>query len=105
MALLDLTASIPFVRNLIGLFLDLKYVTLETRLTPIYGLVVEYDLNGNIVKSWYDTTGKVIPSASLATFRDNKLYLGSYYAPFIAVIDYSNLNSLIAHRILAFEKF
>lgn len=58
------------------------------KVLPKYGLLVEYDLNGNILRSWHDTTGKTVGSTSNAAFHKNKLYIGSYYSDFIAVVDY-----------------
>jgi hypothetical protein len=57
-------------------------------LWPRYGLVVEYDLSGNALRSWHDTTGKKVPSVTSAVLHDNKLYLGSYDSAYIAVVDY-----------------
>lgn len=57
-------------------------------LSPKYGLVTEYDLNGKPIKSWHDPTGKTIECTTNAAIYGNKLYLGSYYNDFIAVVDY-----------------
>ena len=59
-----------------------------TNIIPKYGLVAEYDMSGNVINSWHDPSGKVVPSASTATLRANELYLGSFHADFISVIDY-----------------
>lgn len=53
-----------------------------------YGLLVEYDLNGNILRSWHDPSGKIVESTSAAAVYGNKLYIGSLYMDYIAVIDY-----------------
>jgi hypothetical protein len=55
---------------------------------PKYGLVVEFDLNGNALRSWHDPTGKVIESVSHVQSHNNKLYLGSFYIDYIGVVDY-----------------
>ena len=55
---------------------------------PKYGLLIEYDLNGQPLKSWHDPTGQKIESVSNAVLRGNKIYLGSYYNDFIGVVDY-----------------
>ena len=55
---------------------------------PKYGLLVEYDLNGEIIKSWHDPSGKVIESIATAVIHNRKLYLGSIYIDYIGVLDY-----------------
>jgi hypothetical protein len=55
---------------------------------PKYGLVVEYDLEGNIVRSWHDPTGKVVNSNTNVVLYHNKLYVGSFYHDHISVLDY-----------------
>jgi hypothetical protein len=52
---------------------------------PHYGLVIEIDNHGHIVRSLHDTEGLVVPSASQVTEYDNHLYFGSYYLDHIAV--------------------
>ena len=53
-----------------------------------YGLIAEYDLNGKPLKSWHDPTGKTVQGASQATLYQNKLYLGSLFLDYVAVVDY-----------------
>jgi hypothetical protein len=55
---------------------------------PKYGLVLEYDLNGKLLKSWHDPTGKTISVISHAELHNNKIYLGSFHNDFIGVVDY-----------------
>ncbi|CAF1093446.1 unnamed protein product, partial [Brachionus calyciflorus] len=55
---------------------------------PKYGLVVEYDMNGNILKSWHDKTGKKVKFTTNAVLHDKKLYLGSYTGDKIAIVNY-----------------
>lgn len=55
---------------------------------PNYALVVEYDLNGNPLKSWHDSTGLTIDSASTAVLHDGKLYLGSFHKDYIGIAEY-----------------
>ena len=57
-------------------------------ITPKYGLVVEYDLNGNVLRSWHDPSGKTIELTTNAVIHDNKMYLGSFQHDFIGVLDY-----------------
>lgn len=55
---------------------------------PKYGLVGEYDLQGNILKSWHDKHGKNFKFITNAVLYDKKLYLGSYTGNKIAVVNY-----------------
>lgn len=78
----------PFVRKLLLQLLNLEYIALESGFLPKYGLLVEYDLNGKIIRSWHDTKGKVIKMNTNAVLFNNKIYLGSIVDDFIAVVDY-----------------
>jgi hypothetical protein len=53
-----------------------------------YGLLVEYSLNGQILKSWQDPSGKVVDSTSSAAIFGNKVFMGSLYMDYIAVVNY-----------------
>lgn len=55
---------------------------------PKYGLVSEYDLKGNILKTWHDKHGKNVKFVTNAVLHDKKLYLGSYEGNKIAVVNY-----------------
>lgn len=55
---------------------------------PAYGLVAEFDMNGNILRTWHDQSGKKVNSVTSAVLHNNKLYLGSYSSKNIAVVDY-----------------
>ena len=57
-------------------------------LSPKYGLLVEYNLNGQPIRSWHDPTGKKIESISNAVLFNSTLYLGSIYNNFIGQVDY-----------------
>ncbi len=61
---------------------------LNYKLIPKYGLLVEYNLKGESVRSWHDPTGLRITGTAIAAIFDGKLYMGSYYSDFIGVIDY-----------------
>ncbi len=54
--------------------------------TNPYGLIVELDKNGQILRSLHDPTGQVIPSVSVVEDDAGTLYLGSYYSPFIGKV-------------------
>ena len=55
-----------------------------------YGLIAEYDLKGNPIKSWHDQNGKIVSAVSQITQFQDKLYLGSLLNDYIATIDYKN---------------
>ena len=67
-------------------FFDVSAIVLTA--LPRYGLLVEYDLNGNVIKSWHDPNGKVLQAISDAQIKDGKVYLGSFFDNYVAVIDY-----------------
>ena len=54
-----------------------------------YGLIAEYDLKGNPIKSWHDQNGKIVSAVSQITQYQDKLYLGSFGSDYIATIDYN----------------
>ena len=56
-------------------------------LVPKYGLIVQFDDNGQIVQSLHDPTGKTISGVSEVLDMGPNLYLGSYNAPFLARVD------------------
>lgn len=53
-------------------------------LLPKYGLLLEVDKEGRIIKSFHDPTGETVPSVSEAEEHNGVLYLGSYYLPFLS---------------------
>ena len=87
-SILDLLGKRPFLRNLLGNFLNLRYVALESKAVPRYGLIVEYDLNGKVLRSWHDPTGKIVIGSTNAVLHNDKLYIGSFCLDYIAVVDY-----------------
>jgi hypothetical protein len=58
-----------------------------------YGLLLELNANGLIVRSFHDPTGTVFPSVSQATEYNNMLYLGSSDTKFVGLL---NLTALAA---------
>jgi sugar lactone lactonase YvrE len=82
---LDLLGKYPLVRHLLGYVINLRQLL---QYVPKYGLVLEYDLNGQLIKSWHDPSGKVIESAAGITLHEGKLYIGSFYVNYIGVADY-----------------
>ncbi|XP_025105912.1 adipocyte plasma membrane-associated protein-like isoform X2 [Pomacea canaliculata] len=80
-SLLDWAAPRPWVRSLITKFLSQN---LMMSLLPKYGLLLEVDKEGRIIKSFHDPTGETVPSVSEAEEHNGVLYLGSYYLPFLS---------------------
>lgn len=83
-SLLDLLGRVPVLRNLLGVIDPMTIF----KLSPKYGLLVEYDLKGNILRSWHDPRGEVVESTSSAVLIGNKVYIGSLFADYIAVINH-----------------
>lgn len=84
-SLLDRTGRFPFIRKFLSYFIDFSKVL---GYIPKYGLLIEYDLKGNVLKSWHDPNGSSVESASHIEIFENKMYLGSFYIDYIAVVDY-----------------
>jgi hypothetical protein len=84
-SLLEVLGKLPLVRKLFSYFINFREIF---KIVPKYGLIAEYDLNGQLLKSWHDPTGLVVESSSEIGLHDNKLYLGSFYIDYIAVLDY-----------------
>lgn len=84
-SLLDMFGEWPYLRSLMSSVFNLRKILLAL---PKYGLLAEYDLNGNLLKSWHDSTGQTVECTTNAVIYDKKIYIGSYYNDFIAVIDY-----------------
>jgi streptogramin lyase len=66
----------------------MRELLLNYNLLPKYGLVVEYDLDGNVLKSWHDPTGQVVSGCTNIAIHDGKMYLGSFYIGYIVQVDY-----------------
>ena len=56
-----------------------------------YGLIIEVNQDGTILRSFHDPTGSVIPAISEVEDHGKVLYLGSFFAPFIAKLDLTKL--------------
>ena len=67
---------------------DFHALTFESSYVPKYGLLVEYNLNGKVIRSWHDPTGKVVSSNTFASIFSHKIYLGSFVDNYVAVVDY-----------------
>jgi hypothetical protein len=61
---------------------------LSYKVIPKYGLLLEYNLNGEIVRSLHDPSGLKIAGTASAAVNKGKIYIGSYYSDFIGVTDY-----------------
>lgn len=55
---------------------------------PKYGLIAEFDLNKNIIKTWHDTNGEKVNQITSAVLHNNKIYMGSFDKNYIAIVDY-----------------
>uniref|UniRef100_A0A7E4W1B5 Bac_rhamnosid_C domain-containing protein n=1 Tax=Panagrellus redivivus TaxID=6233 RepID=A0A7E4W1B5_PANRE len=85
--LLDLIAPYPSLRKLFLQVIPEKYVTpVFLKGAPKFGVFIEVDVNGNIIDSWQDPSGKV-RFISQATDTGDAIYIGSYGHPFLAKIN------------------
>jgi hypothetical protein len=84
-SLLEVLGRLPLIRNFLSYCINFREIF---KIVPKYGLIAEYDLNGRLIKSWHDPTGLVVESSSEIELHNNKLYLGSFYIDYMAVVDY-----------------
>ena len=54
---------------------------------PAYGLILEVDTDGAILRSYHDPHGAVITDASEVIELEGKLYIGSYHESHIVELD------------------
>lgn len=87
-SVMDLLGKYPKIRSFLFSILNIRQIMLSYSILPKYGLLIEYDLKGKVVKSWHDPTGKIISGTASAAIFNKKIYIGSYYSDFIATVDY-----------------
>ena len=68
---------------------QLHLISVVEFLLPPYGLVVEVNSNGQIVRSFHDQGGHVSASASHVLDLGDTLLVGSYHAPYLVKLDLS----------------
>lgn len=85
--LFDFLAPRPWLRNAITKVMDPS--TLFS-FFPKYGMIIELDQDGNIVRSLHDPTGEVVSSVSEVLDTGDALYLGSFHAPYMVKVDMDN---------------
>ncbi|XP_072032589.1 adipocyte plasma membrane-associated protein-like [Amphiura filiformis] len=86
----DFMASRPWIRTFIAKLFNQEFIM---NFVPKYGLVVELDENGKIIRSLHDPTGQTITGVSEVLDLGSHLYFGSYDAPFIGKLSYQNVYS------------
>ncbi|KAL8587794.1 hypothetical protein ACOMHN_021012 [Nucella lapillus] len=76
----DIAAPHPWLRRLVTkLFLQEFLIWL----LPKYGLLIELDEDGQIVRSLHDPTGARVSATSEVEEKDGMLYVGSFSLPFL----------------------
>ncbi|XP_045172288.2 adipocyte plasma membrane-associated protein-like isoform X2 [Mercenaria mercenaria] len=80
-SLIDLSAANPWIRGIVTKIFSQEMIM---KMVPSYGLVVELNEYGHIVRTLHDPSGKVIPSVSEVEDTGTVLYLGSYNLPFLS---------------------
>ncbi|KAK6180849.1 hypothetical protein SNE40_008827 [Patella caerulea] len=85
---LDYAADKPWLRKIIT-----KIVSQETliKLVPKYGLLIELNNQGEIIRSFHDPTGEKVPAISEAEEKDGVVYLGSYNLPYMSKLNLQGL--------------
>ena len=54
---------------------------------PAYGLILEVDTDGTILRSYHDPQGAVLTEASEVIDLEDRLYIGSYHSRHIVELD------------------
>ncbi|CAK5083906.1 unnamed protein product [Meloidogyne enterolobii] len=84
---MDFLGGHPWIRWGIVQIIPQRYLTsILNLIAQKYGMVVELDLNGKIIRSYHDPTGTVIQGVSQASDDGDFLYLGSFHADFIGKV-------------------
>ncbi|XP_071490565.1 adipocyte plasma membrane-associated protein-like isoform X1 [Diadema antillarum] len=81
---MDLLAPLPWLRKMVAKLVD---PTPLVPYLPQYGLIVEVDQMGRIVRSLHDPSGKVVEAVSEVLDTGDTLYLGSYFSPFLVKLN------------------
>jgi hypothetical protein len=73
----------------------LQIISQETiiKLIPKYGLIIEINDKGEIIRSLHDPSAEKVPSASEVEDKDGVLYFGSYYLPYISKLYLGKIKS------------
>ncbi|XP_076442475.1 adipocyte plasma membrane-associated protein-like [Babylonia areolata] len=77
----DFLAPRPWLRSL---FAKLFPQELIVSVVPKYGLIIEMNEEGEIIRSLHDPTGTKVPATSEGEEKDGVLYMGSYNLPFLS---------------------
>ncbi|XP_064623449.1 adipocyte plasma membrane-associated protein-like [Lineus longissimus] len=86
-SIMDLIAPHPWMRNIMSKLMSQElFMKVATRSS--YGLLVELDKNGKIIRSFHDRSGFFVPSVSEVAEHNGTLYLGSFYLPYLGVLDW-----------------
>jgi len=86
----DFLASKPWLRRIMT-----KVFTPERLIRMIgrpYGLLLELDQSGKVIRSLHDPRGKTIPAVSEVEDVGGVLYMGSYFSPFIGKLDTKSMH-------------
>ncbi|CAK5075166.1 unnamed protein product [Meloidogyne enterolobii] len=84
---MDFLGGHPWIRWGIVQIIPQRYLTsILNLIAQKYGMVVELDLNGKIIRSYHDPSGTVIQGVSQASDDGDFLYLGSFHADFIGKV-------------------
>ena len=55
---------------------------------PAYGLILEVDTDGTILRSYHDPRGAVLAEASEVVELEDRLYIGSYHESHIVELEW-----------------
>ncbi|ESO96507.1 hypothetical protein LOTGIDRAFT_115667, partial [Lottia gigantea] len=85
---LDFVCDKPWIKTLVTKVLSMDLIK---KVVPKYGLLIEVNSEGKIVRSLHDPTGEKIPAISEAEEHNGVIYLGSYNLPYISKLYVNDL--------------
>jgi len=81
----EIASTRPWLRRMVSKIFGQEFLFSLMRIP--YGLIIELDSKGNILRSFHDPTGHVLPAVSHVDDQGTFLYLGSFATDFLARLD------------------
>ncbi|KAI6209107.1 Adipocyte plasma membrane-associated protein [Aphelenchoides besseyi] len=84
--IIDATGPRPWMRKFLAALVPERFLRFAINLiSPSYGLAIELDLNGTIVRSYHDPDGRINDISQISD-HNGFLYLGSFHGDYIAKV-------------------
>ncbi|CAL1547475.1 unnamed protein product [Lymnaea stagnalis] len=86
-SMVDEYASQPQMREMVATLSTMEQIL---QMSEKYGMVIELDTSGKIIRTLQDPTGQKVAAVSEAMERDGYLYLGSFDQPYVSRVALSD---------------